>query len=456
VLHGSLFSAGAKLKLRLNLLDRSEDRVEWSQVFAGTKDDIFEFQESVATQVSQALTGGEGGISIVSRPSTKNTEAYDFYLKGRDYYRREGQDNLQFAIQMFDKALEIDAKYATAHAGLADAYAQMYVMYYDRDRKWLKKAETSAKTALILDPNLPEAHRALGRIMMEYGQNEEAIKEFQTAIRQRPDFHEAYRTLAWIYQGMRRYSDSIDWGQKSLRMKPMDRETYLLLGLNYLDLREWDKARHHFERAIELSPDYGRAYMHLGNVRQKTGDLEGALKLYRTALKYLMDVNAYLDLGWVQILMRKLDGAREAYDHLIAEGAMEFTAFYQLGLIDDLEGRHEKALGRYESAISICRKQLANDPDNPYCLATLAQAQARLGKKDEAIATAGRAAAMESGNGAITLELARVRAICGDSGGALVAIAGALHQPMGPSVFEITVDPHFADLDLSQLPAESK
>jgi serine/threonine protein kinase len=450
VLHGSLVSAGDKLKLRLRLLDRSEDRIQWSQAFSGAKDDIFEFQESVATQVSQALTGGEPVVSLVSRPSTLNSEAYDFYLKGRDYYRREGDDFLRFAIEMFDKAIEIDPKYASAHAALADAYAQKYLMYYDRDRKWLKKAETSAKTALMIDPNLPEAHRALGRVMMEYGQNEDAIKEFETAISKKPDFHEAYRTLAWIYQGMRRYSDSIDWGQKSLRIKPMDRETYLLLGLNYLDLREWDKARHHFERAIELSPDYGRAYMHLGNVKQKQGDFEGALKLYQKAMKYLTDVNAYLDLGWAQVLVRKTEEARETYEQVIAQGSFEFVAFYNLGLLDELEGNPEKALGRYESAIAICRKQLASDPDNPYCLITMAQGQARLGKKDEAIAAAERAAKMESGNGAITLELARVRAICGDAGGALVAIAGALNQPMGPSAFEVKADPHFSGIDLSQ------
>jgi serine/threonine protein kinase/Tfp pilus assembly protein PilF len=454
VLHGSLVSAGAKLKLRLRLLDLQEDRITWSQAFSGDKDDIFDFQESVASQVAQALTDGQSKVDVPARPRTQNSDAYDLYLKGRDYYRREGHENLEFAIKMFDKALEIDPKYANAHAALADAYAQMYLAYYDRDRKWLKKAETAAKTALMLDPDLPEAHRSLGRIMMEYGQNEDAIKEFETAISKRPDFHEAYRTLAWIYQGMRQYSDSIDWGQKSLRIKPMDRETYLLLGLNYLDLREWDKARHHFEQAIELSPDYGRAYIHLGNVKQKQGDFEEALALYKKAMKYLTDVNAYLDLGWAQLLLNRLGEARETYEQVIAQGSFEFVAFYNLGLIDELEGNAEKALGRYESAIAICRKQLANDPENPYCLVLMAESQARLGKHDEAKENAQRATAMESGNGAMTLELARVRAITGDSGGALLAIASALNQPMGPSSAEVKADPHFKDLDLSQVLAD--
>ncbi|GAB4315072.1 MAG: hypothetical protein Kow0074_02460 [Candidatus Zixiibacteriota bacterium] len=457
VLYGSLFRAGDKLKLRLSLRDRSTGKVDWTQAFAGNRDDIFEFQEDVAQQVLQALTGEAPTRSFVARPSTtSNAEAYDFYLRGRDYYRREGHENLEFAISMFDKALAIDSQYAAAHAAMADAYAQMYLMYYDRDTKWLKKAETAAKTALMIDSNLPEAHRALGRVMMEYGQNDDAIEQFQVAIKKNPEFYEAYRTLAWIYQGMRQYNDSISWGEKSLRIKPMDRETYLLLGLNYLDLRDWDKARHHFERAIELSPDYGRAYLHLGNVHQKTGDLQGAVKLYKTALKFLTDINAYLDLGWAQLLNRELREAREAYNRLITEGALEFLAFYYLGVIDELDDKPDKASGRFESVISICRRQLSSDPANPYCLMTLAQSQARMGQHELAITSSAKAGKIEEGNGAITLELARVLALVGDEPGAVHAIEQALRQPMGPSIFEVKNDPHFDKLDLSHFPGGSR
>jgi predicted Zn-dependent protease len=104
--------------------------------------------------------------------------------------------------------------------------------------------------------------------------------------------------------------------------------------------------------------------------------------------------------------------------------------------------------------MAICRKQLASDPDNTYCRMILAQSQARLGQKDEALENAAKAASAETGNGGITVELARTRALCGDAGGALVALASALNQPMGPSVFEIKADPHFAGIDLSQLPAD--
>jgi tetratricopeptide (TPR) repeat protein len=455
VLHGSLFRAGDRLKLRLNLTDLPKGEIEWTQAFAGRKDDIFEFQDQVAQEVLRALTGGEMTLQPLSRPETHNVEAYEYYLKGRDYYRREGRENLEFAMGMFDRAIEVDSRYAAAHAALADAYAQMYLMYYDRDRKWLKKAETSAKTAMMIDSNLPEAHRALGRVMMEYGQNDDAIREFETAIQQNPDFQEAYRTLAWIYQGMRKYDDSINWGQKSLRLKPMDRETYLLLGLNYLDLRDWDKARHHLERAIELSPDYGRAYMHLGNVYQKSGNLPEALRQYRQALRFLTDVNAYVDLGWAQVLMRDFPGARESYDRLISAGTLEFIAFYNLGVVDFLEGFREKGMGRFESAIAMCRKQLASDPDNPYCLMVLAQSEAHLGKRSDALAHASQATRLESGNGAITLELARVQANLNDSDATLKTLEHALRQPMGPSLFEIKTDPHFDRLDHSLLPPDS-
>lgn len=453
VLHGSLFRAGDRLKVRLYLRNLSDDSLEWSQSFSGHKDEIFEIQDRVAGEVAAAL-GGESEQAVVAasaHAAPASTEAYEFLLRGRDYYRREGRDQLELSIEMFDKALELDPRYAAAMAAQADAYAQMYLMYYDRDRKWLKKAEFSAKQALMIDESLPEAHRALGRVMMEYGRNEDAIRELETAIRHKPDFHEAYRSLAWIYQGMQKYTDSIDWGEKSLRIKPMDRETYLLLGVNYLDLREWEKARHHFERAIELSPDYGRAYMHLGNVCQKTGDLTGALGHYRTALKYLTDVNAYIDLGWAQIMSEDLAGARDSFEQLIAAGSLEFLAFYHLGLIDVLEGHAEKALGRFESTVDICNRQLKQDEDNPYCMVILAQALARVGRADLARQTSQRAVALDKLNGAITFEAARVLALLNDAEGAVETLRKSLTQPMSPSLFEVRHDPHFTGLDLSDL-----
>jgi eukaryotic-like serine/threonine-protein kinase len=451
VLSGSLFRAGDQLKIRLYLRDIASDQQEWSESFAGKTSDIFQFQEEVAQKVASSLTGEVSVPSVAMVGGTRNAEAYDYYLKGRDYHRRGGQENLTFAIDMFHRALDLDPRYALANAALAESFAQMYVMYYDRDQRWLKKAENMAKAALMIDPNLPEAHRALGRIMMEYGRNEEAIEEFQTAIRHKPDFHDAYRTLAWIYQGMHRYEDSIDWGMKSLRLKPMDRETYLLLGLNYLDLRDWDKARHHFERAIELSPDYGRAYLHLGNVSQKMGRVSEAIQHYRTALKFVSDVNIYLDLGWALLITEDNTGARAAYEELITQGKVEFLAFYYLGLIDFLEGATEKAIARFESTVSMCRKQLAGDADNPYCLATLALALARVGNFSEAEVQSERVAQIEPSNGSLTIERARVYAIAGNEAKALELLRLSLSQPMGPSEFEISADPHFANLQLSPI-----
>jgi tetratricopeptide (TPR) repeat protein len=287
--------------------------------------------------------------------------------------------------------------------------------------------------------------------MMEYGQKDEAIQEFQIAIKQNPEFHDAYRNLAWIYQGMHRYDDSIDWGMKSLKIKPLDRETYLLLGLNYLELHDWNKARHHFERAIELSPDYGRAHLYLGNVCQKTGGLAEAVRHYKTALKFIQDVNIYLDMGWTLILQQDLRGARESYESLIKFGKGEFLAFYFLGMIDLLEGANEKAMGRFESAASMCQKLLSGDPDNPYCLATLAQSLARTGRGPEALIQAARVGQLASGNGTLTLERARVHAILGDSAKSLELLKQSLTQPAGPSDFEIRTDPHFAHLDLAPI-----
>src|SRR5207245_2547994 len=100
--------------------------------------------------------------SLAEKP-TENSEAYDFYLRGVEYgYRGYQEKDLRIAEQMFERAVELDPKFAKAYTQLAAVHAEIYWEFYDHTNERIQKAKEAAETALRLSPDLPEAHGAMG------------------------------------------------------------------------------------------------------------------------------------------------------------------------------------------------------------------------------------------------------------------------------------------------------
>jgi len=265
VLEGSVRKDENQLRITTQLIDARDGFRVWSSSYDRELQHIFEIQTEIANHVADALEVTFGaGPSEEPRP-TANVKAYEYYLKGRQYFRRWGTRNMAFASQMFGKAVEIDPEYAAAWAALADSHS-ITCMYWNASADNLAAAERASSKALELRPDLAEAHVSRGLSYFAARQNAEAIAEFETALELDPNLFDACYLYGRVRFQRGELQQAAELFEKAERINEDDFQSPILLRQIYRaegrisDARE--AARRGIERAerqLELHPDDTRA-----------------------------------------------------------------------------------------------------------------------------------------------------------------------------------------------------
>jgi Tfp pilus assembly protein PilF len=189
---------------------RTSDEVPlWGERFDKERANLLDLQDDVATQIAEALrikmTAAEQ--SRVYRRYTDNVKAYELYLLGRSKLARYKKEDTLAATKAFEEALNLDANYALAHAGLAEASAQMRIRFAapDEVQLWDERAKREANRALELDGNLAEAHEALASVYRSSEFNwTQTIVESDRALSINPNLDQPhyYRAAAFYHLGL--------------------------------------------------------------------------------------------------------------------------------------------------------------------------------------------------------------------------------------------------------------
>src|SRR5436853_2544794 len=163
VLEGSVRKAGNRLRVTAQLINVADGYHLWSERYDRELEDVFEIQDEIAENIVRALRVvlGEDEKRALEKTPTENVQAYEYYLRGRQFFHQLRRTSLQYARRMFDRAIEIDANFARAHAGIADCCSFLY-MYWDGSKANLEAADASSQRALELDPASAEAHTSRG------------------------------------------------------------------------------------------------------------------------------------------------------------------------------------------------------------------------------------------------------------------------------------------------------
>lgn len=216
VLEGSVRRQGKRVRIVAQLIDVASDDHLWAETYDRDLDDIFDIQQRVAERIAAALeaklTAAERG-RLRQRP-TAEVSAYDYYLRGREHYRRYRREENEAAIAQFQQALALDPDFALAHAGLASAYVQR-VVRYDGAPHWLDTALASAQRARDLDADLPEAHKALGLTFAAKGWPHRAAEAYERAIALRPGYDEAVHNFGLLLYTLK------DWDEAGRYRRPL-------------------------------------------------------------------------------------------------------------------------------------------------------------------------------------------------------------------------------------------
>ena len=257
ILQGSIRRQANDVRITVKLVDVNTDEVLWANTYEREMDDIFYIQSEVAKKIASAL---KVELSLkeksrIEKRYTTNLSAYDFYLKGREYYYRYMPDENDKSIDLFKKALRVDPNFAQAYAGLADAFVQQ-TLRFGLQTGWLDSAIICCQQALAIDPDLAEAYKALGLIYYTRSWFQKARQANQKAIDLNPNYSPAIANLGWIYFNLGLFDKALPLLRKAVELNPTNPSITLGLSMVYLFLGEYAKSDEWLESTYHLHPQH--------------------------------------------------------------------------------------------------------------------------------------------------------------------------------------------------------
>ncbi len=337
VLSGSIRRAGNRLRVTAQLVEAGTGHGVWADRFDRTLEDVFEVQDEIARSITQALriTLSPQEERAIAHKPTENAEAYNYFLRGRGYARRLTRTDLEFALQMYEHAIDRDPNFALAHAEMAISCSNIFY-FHDTDQKWVDRGRHAYERALELDPQLGEAYAARASIQEASKDFDEAVRSARRALELNPNYGTAYFALGRaLFRGDRpaeaadlaqraievggddynvfvpyimaldrvgrvAEADSLREGrvvalERQLEMVPEDARARILLATNYAHFKKDDAAMREVKKALTLRPNDA-------NILYNAACTYGVMGMKAEALELLrkMKENGFPQLDWAR------------------------------------------------------------------------------------------------------------------------------------------------------------
>jgi serine/threonine-protein kinase len=458
LLEGSVRRAGNRVRVSVQLINANNDEHIWAEDYDRDLTDVFAIQTDLAQKIAsslQAKLSPNEKTRLDNRP-TQNPDAYLLFVRAHDYANRTDmfRDDSLKAEELFEQAIKLDPKFASAFAGLSMVESWMYHSFEPTPAR-REKARLNADESLRLQPDLPEAHLALG-FSYYYGERdyERALAEFEIAKRGLPNEAQAYMAIGAIQRRQGRWVESTANLEKAAELDPKNSSVLLNLGYNYMATRNFEAADKIFDRGIEAAPEsFGsRALKSELAIRWK-GDLSVAEKEL-ASVPPGVDPQGLVTLGrsGVLTLQRKFKEALQVIQQFRGEtllvsasvtcpkASLEGTLYLYL---DDKAHAHSA----FERARIIAERLVRESPDDAARHGQLGLILAGLGQKDAAIAEGKRAVELlpESQDAfdgpQVTAVLAQIYAWTGEHDQAFALLDHLLVVPNGITVPGLKLDP---------------
>jgi len=454
ILEGSVRRVGNRVRVNVQLIDASNDEHLWAEDFDRDLTDVFAIQTDLAQKIAYELQAklSPAEKAQIERKPTQNGEAYLTFVQAHDLFTRPDRfrADTEKAEQLFEQATRLDPTFAGAFAGLAWVHDWMYHTF-DPTPARKEKARAAAMEALRLQPNLPEAHLAMGFYYYYCERDyQNALKEFAIAKLSLPNSAEVYMAIGSIERRQGKWAQSTANFEKAASVSPKDAFILINLADNYRANKDFETADKIFDRAIEAAPN---ALSARAEKAMLAFDWKGDLTKMQKDLADMppgVDPEGLVTFGWVQLFMlqRKFPEALATLKQL--PQAIPYDdkprEFFE-GVIHTFLNDREKARAAFEQARPIAEKALRESPDNAFRHALLGQILAGLGEKEAAIAEGKRAVDLlpESQDALsgpkATLELAKIYTWTSETDQALQLLEHSLSTPSGITVPLLKLDP---------------
>src|SRR5256712_963183 len=236
----------------------------WAHVYDEVLAGVFEVQSGIAQQVITALDVAlvePERQALVAKP-TNNVAAYDAYLRGNEYYSRGYEEKgFRIAVEMYQEAVRLDHGFAQAYAQLSIAHSALFWFYFDRTDGRLAQAASAAAKALQLQPDLPEAHLAMGYYHywghLDY---DRALQEFAMVQARQPNNSDVLSAMAFVQRRQGKWAEALANLTKAIELDPRSKTLAFEVGLPCYLIRRYPEAERYLDRAIQLAPEWSEPY----------------------------------------------------------------------------------------------------------------------------------------------------------------------------------------------------
>jgi TolB-like protein/Tfp pilus assembly protein PilF len=385
ILEGGVQRAGDRVRINVQLIDARSDTHLWAETYDRelTAANIFAIQSEVATAIAAALkaTLTTGERARVGAPSTQKLEAWEAYQLGRQRLAKRTSESLAEAEQYFQRAVEIDPKFAVAFVGVADTLVlRLGYTGYPREAT-LEKADAAIQQALALEPGLAEAVAGAATLALIKEDYAAAEASFRRAIDLSPSSPTAYRGCSQLYGLMGRNDDSLRCATKAAELDPLSVSVNLGLGRALERVGRFDDALARYRKAIEIDPSVPSSYLFVGSTyAHGLGRLDQAVPWFERAARIDPGSPTYsLALGGSHVDLGNIAEAGRWLAEAIRNGA----EYQDVATVEALVCLYEGNLAKVEQ---ISRKVLDTDPRNPHALNMLRIVGLRTGRRIDVLA----------------------------------------------------------------------
>jgi eukaryotic-like serine/threonine-protein kinase len=359
VIEGSVMRSGQQIRITAQLIEARSDKHVWASRYTRELSDILMLQSDVARAIADEIkiqiTPHEW--SVLTDVGQVNPDAYETTLKGRYFWNRRTPESLIRAIEFYQQAVTIDPNYAEAYRGLGASYAVLGVFFAD-PREVFPKAVANMEKALELDANVIGGNLGLGVYHMNYMWDRQAAERFiDRAVELHPGFDHVYNVRGMYLASVGRGEEAIGEFQKALRLDPLSLTINGDFGWAYYTLHRFEQAIMQCQKILEMDPDFLISYHIIAASYSQLGEYDKAIELLKSIINNrngtLVSAPAVLvtELGYALAKSGNTEDAREIIRMLEERTSNEYIDPYLVSLVYVALAEHNDAFIWLEKAV---------------------------------------------------------------------------------------------------------
>jgi len=440
-LDGNLQRRGDQLQVNLALSEIESHKQLRADSVTGTATDFQQLEEKVVDAVVSMLE-----LELHKNPppdearDTTSRQAYEAFIRGRGYLDRSpSPENLDSALNEFNRALEIDPGYAAAFAFLGRGYWEKYKL--TKDQQWISKMRDACERSRQLLPSSATGNVCLAMLDEGTGNYEQAASEFQLALDSDPTYNFAYRGLASTYEHLGRMELAEQTYKKAIQSHPESASNYTWLGSLYAQEARYNQAADQYKKAVTIAPDGAPYWSSLGGTYLLAGKYPEAEYSLEKAISLEPSYEAYTNLGDTYFLERKFTGAISAFEQAVVLGERQIQAHGNLARSYYwYMPERGKAKGELTKAIELAASDLQVNPNNADVHTLVAEYFAMLGDRGHALQHLHAAQGLRPADAETAYYAAKVYNLLGDRQQALHWLETSVNSGYSPAEISNTIE----------------